>query len=137
MPHSTEPQHAKQTTSVKVGEDKATLPKRANKTNSKVEDDKATPSEPPNKPTSKLEEEEEGESTLPKLPKKPTSKVDEHTLPHPSLTTKDLYWRYYYEHDNYGGDFPQQCMKCEHFWCEECPFSWSEGKAALGVRLRD
>lgn len=97
MPHSTKPQHTKQTTS-------------------KVEENEATP---------------------PKPPKKPTSKVDEHTLPQPKMTTKDLYWRCCCEHENFGGEFPQQCKKCEHFWCAECPFSYSGGKAVLGVCLRD
>jgi hypothetical protein len=121
MPHSTKPQHAKHNTS-KAEEDKATLPKRANKTNSKVEGNEATLPKPPKKATSKVEEEkeEEEEATLPKPPKKSTFKVDEHTLPQPNTTTKDLYWRCCNEHHNYGGEFPQRCEECEHFWCEYC-----------------
>jgi hypothetical protein len=119
MPHSTKPQHAKHNTS-KAEEDKATLPKRANKTNSKVEDDKSTPPKHVKKTTSKVEG---NEATLPKPPKKATSKVEEEeeaTLPKPNTTTKDLYWRCCNEHHNYGGEFPQRCEECEHFWCEYC-----------------
>lgn len=106
MSHSTELQHAKQTTSKVEG--KATQPVK--NTNCKVEE----------------------EPTLPKGAQKTTSKADEHTLPQPKLTTKELYWRCCKNHDNYGGEFPQRCEKCNHFWCKKCPFSYSGGKAAAG-----
>ena len=75
---------------------------------------------------------EEDKATQPKGAIKTTSKVDEHTLPEPKTTTKDLYWRCCCNHDNFGGEFPQRCKKCEHFWCQSCPFSYSEGNAAVG-----
>lgn len=80
MPHSTKPQHVKQTTSKE--EDEATLGKRA---------------------------------------KKAASKVEEHTLPRPSMT-KEVYWRCCCRADNYGGEFPERCAKCDHFWCQSCPY---------------
>ena len=97
MPHATRTEHEGKTTS-KAEENEARPPKLANKPNSIVEDDKAAPPKPPRNPTAKVEKYEE--ATTPRPAKKTKSKVDEHTLPHPSLSPKDLYWRCCCEHES-------------------------------------
>jgi hypothetical protein len=61
------------------------------------------------------------------MPKPTNSNVDEHALPQPNMTAKDLYWRCCCEHDNFRGEF-QRCEKCKHFVAKGVPFHTVGGR---------